>query len=152
MSEAVSNWLNLYNSSATIIEGEDLYKRIFTKCSLAAHVFNPKYKDEGFSASQKTSIRFFIAKCLKDQEEFSKFDEYFDGIGPFAEEELKNFEVQTYWMMLKGHCLKLSQLAIKFSSLPAFSCDFKQADSESRTNLISDQHLLRKLNFIKSNL
>lgn len=145
----MEKWIELYESTALIPAGSRMFKRIFNTTNIASHAFNPNFKDLKLPSALKSDLRIFVLKLLKDPAEFDRFDEYLDGGGEFNQEELKGLDVKTYWTAMKGHCPKLSQIALSLCSLPATtnqehkdSCKIKEIESS----------LALKIAFIKSTL
>lgn len=148
LSNAIEIWLEIFNTTAMIHEGTALYEDIFTKPSLAAYVFNPKFREHLMSPNQKACIRFFIAKLLKDPEEYKKFDEYLDKAGVFSDDDLNQADAGHFWLLFKGYCPKVSKLALVFSSFPSSI----NVCVETPTVKAIDEELSRKLAFIKNSL
>lgn len=148
LSNAIEIWLKIFNTTATINEGTALYEDIFTKSSLAAYVFHPKFRERLMSPNQKACTRFFIAKLLKDPEEYKKFDEYLDKAGVFSDEEINEADAGHFWLLLKGYCPKVSKLALVFTSLPSTT----NVCIDNPTVKAIDEELTRKLAFIKNTL
>ena len=106
-----------------------------------------KKKDKMLNPQQKMSIRFFVLKLLNDPADYEKFDEFLEGKGEFAQEELKNLPSKAFWTMMKGYSEKLANIALKFISLPATS-DSNSKKSEQKPKL--DCHTLHKIAVVKS--
>lgn len=150
-SEIMKSWIQLYTETSLIHQDDLIYKKIFTKPNLAAYVLHPANKEKQLCSNQKSQLRFFIAKALQNSEEYEKFDEYLEGDGEFGREELLDLDVKTYWTMMKGYCPSLSDLALKFTSLPAI-CKQKMKKVNTPYSVSLDSNVAQKVSVIKSSL
>lgn len=149
VSDIIIRWLALYNTTALMSAGDQIYTKVFSAINLAAHAFNPKHKDNDLSNTQKSTMRFYVLRLLRDPDEFSKFDEYLDGTGEFGQEELLEMDSKAYWKLMKGYCNKLSKLALILTSLPAKTSQAKRPTFPFLSKNL-DPITAKKINFIKS--
>lgn len=149
LSDTMGAWLNMYQNTGLITEGSDLQEKIFSKFNLTAYVLNPKYKDLLLNSKQKSVVRFFVSKLLRNPVEYENFDEYLDGRGEYGQEELQSMDVKGFWTIMKGYSEKLSNLGLLFNSLPATTLSRFEEDVESKAQPL-DPFAKRKINFIKS--
>lgn len=85
MSDAINNWIDVQKETSLLPVESEAYKNIFSTINLAAHVFDPKYKDHRLSPSQRQLVHFFVSRQLNDSDEYEKFDEYLEETGFFNE-------------------------------------------------------------------
>lgn len=146
MSDAIDSWIDVQTKTTLLPPESEAFEQIFSTVNLAAHVFDPRYKDRRLSPAQRQLVRFFVSKQLNDSCEFDKFDEYLEGKGFFNDNELKEKKAHSYWTMMKGYCKKLSSLAVVLASLPATTATAENIYSQNEV----DSETTRKISLIKS--
>lgn len=145
LSDIISDWLHIYQSTALIAENDDLYSSVFNKIGLLAYSFDPKFKGQDLSPSQKTTCSFLVLKKLSDPSEFKLFCDYRENKGIFATSDLDSLPTELYWKVVAPACPKLSKLALMYSSFAPF---IDQKEENSKVSLGSD--IEEKIAFIKS--
>lgn len=150
VSDVVKKFVQVFHITSLINENDEIFKKVFTRNNIAAYVFDPVCKEKNLTSNLKSKIRFYVAKLLNDAEEHEKFDEYLERRNEFGREELDKMQPKIYWTMMKGYCGKLSDIALKFVSLPATSeCN---VNLQQKSILMLSESENQKLSVIKSNL
>lgn len=145
VSDIIDVWLDVFQSTALIAENDELYESVFNTTGILCYLFDPKYKGEKLTGSQKMSCSFKILKKLADPDEFKIFCDYRDNKGIFASSDLDLLSSDLYWRAVEPACPKLAEIALFYSSFSSV-CELTTYQDSACQSTEDDE----KIAFIKS--
>lgn len=149
VAEAVDAWLDVPIIFGNAHDWNLANEKICSSAALIAYSLHPKFRGKKLPPKASSKANELLLSQLKNDDLVGLIN-FRNSADSFGNPALEEFSPKLFWEFFKGEYKELSELALKFTFLPASACGKKDEEQEQSFKLSPQQ--LEKIEIMKQNL